>query len=539
MGYSHICNVIVSDKDDFVFLKETISKYPCNVILAEHESFEYQAAKNPTIYIGWDFFKNKIPNISILDGKINGNEFWSFSKKENQDEFMCSIDKFIYYAISNWLPSEIVHFDPIYQEMDGFSKILNNGCKNYVYYNNGGLYINNCDRNFVFNVKNLELIHKNPKDVLSKFLNSIKIIGFSYSNILECCEESSINDFVTIEDLCWIKFGTEITEKDFFNLDIPNFEIWKYIPFLMSKLNSFDLSDTEESFLRRIQKKNRITYKLSNTYIAFDYKFNPKGVGFIFRNRLKYSKFKFSNKRTVTGRIVSKDNYNLQNIPKDSEDRKFICSSFYGGKIVVFDYKSFETRIATYLTCNEEFIMEYYDKDIHHETAISIFERIDVTDEQRNFAKTINHALLYGAGDSLIYSKLDSLGIDREKLYEIKSMLKPILDMSIKLGEKLKQDGFLINSWGSIIKPNKSYAAFNNYIQTAASEIITDKIFDINQFFIDKKSRILFQIHDSIIFDFHPSEIEMIADLKNIMTNASGMFFPVSIKIGNNYKEIE
>jgi DNA polymerase-1 len=259
----------------------------------------------------------------------------------------------------------------------------------------------------------------------------------------------------------------------------------------------------------------------------------------MYRENAKLAKLNYSNKRTITGRIVCKDKYNPQNLEKATRDRANIISRFKGGSIVVFDFVSFETRIALYMCQDQQFLNEYYNKDLHNETAKLIFETDTPTDEQRDLSKTINHALLYGAGNKTLLNKLSMFENPEKKLYDIRYFLSPLIETARSMAEANKNYGYIINKWGSIIRAEKEYAAFNNYIQSTAVEIIVDKLFEIRNFIHSYKSEFMFQVHDSLVFDIHPDDRSLIGRVKELLTHNQGMYFNIDVSEGSNYKDLK
>jgi len=195
-------------------------------------------------------------------------------------------------------------------------------------------------------------------------------------------------------------------------------------------------------------------------------------------------------------------------------------------------------RIALYLSENSDFIEQYYDKDIHAETAMIIFETMDFTEEQRNIAKDVNHTVLYGAGEATILKRLEGLPYPHEKMLRVKEFMAPIFKKSKELAELAENQGYIINKWGSIIKPEKSYAGFNNYVQSTAAEIIVDKVIEIRELLKGKKSQFMFQVHDSLVLDIHPDELYLADEIAKKMSYHRGMAFSVTFKHGPNYKDL-
>ncbi|MFN8558162.1 MAG: DNA polymerase [Dehalococcoidia bacterium] len=111
----------------------------------------------------------------------------------------------------------------------------------------------------------------------------------------------------------------------------------------------------------------------------------------------------YNQTRAATGRLSSEDP-NLQNIPVRTELGRRVRRAFVArdGVPMVFvsaDYSQVELRILAHI-CKEPFLVEAFrrDEDIHRATASQLFSVAlgDVTYEQRQLAKTINFAVLYG-----------------------------------------------------------------------------------------------------------------------------------------------
>jgi DNA polymerase-1 len=147
--------------------------------------------------------------------------------------------------------------------------------------------------------------------------------------------------------------------------------------------------------------------------------------------------------------------------------------------------------------------------------------------------------LIYGESDNSLLIKLSNFIEPEYKLYQIKEFLKPIIEKSQEINNLVKEQGYLIIPTNSIIKPNKYFAGYNNYIQAYASEIMVDKLFEIKKLLNSRKTEFIFQVHDSMVFDLHPDELDLINKITNILSNYENMKFNLSINIGLNYKDLK
>lgn len=533
----HICNIIAEDDSDYKTILEYLGNYPVFI----SKSFPDEMYFNiPTLVIGWNFVKNKFINQNIFNKEIGKNLFWSFSKTEKEKEFFSEIENFFTESVKEWLPKKNKLFDSyIHNEslQDFLKNNINSDKKIFLFFSEGALYIHNNGNEFVINVKSLSTTHKNFKEILTNVINSYNVIVFSYNNLSGYVNFDDLKDVIAIDTLRWVKYGVETLES-YFNI-IPNFKVDKYIPFLMSKLNSIELDSEEQLFYKRMCQREKITCWLSSRDIAFELNFDNKKLDFKLRRGYKLAKVNYSNKRTITGRIQSHDVYNPQNLDKSNDDRKQIISRFEGGKILVFDYISFEPKMALYLSGDKEFIEEYWDTDLHYEVADLLFVDDEITDEQRKFAKTITNPLIYGEGEKSLLKKLATqFSNPEEQLYKVRQFLKPILDKSEEVRKFYKSNGYILTPWNYIIRPEKEHAYFNNYMQTYASEIMIDKLFEIRMLLRPYKTQFLFQVHDSLVFDLSPTETFLVEKITDTLSKHKNMIFGVNSSIGLNYKDL-
>ncbi|MFM7794966.1 MAG: DNA polymerase, partial [Microcystis panniformis] len=93
---------------------------------------------------------------------------------------------------------------------------------------------------------------------------------------------------------------------------------------------------------------------------------------------------------------------NLQNIPVRSEFSRRIRQAFIpedGYLLVSADYSQIELRILAHLS-QEPVLLEAYrsNQDVHKVTAQLLFDKKEITPEERSLGKTINFGVIYGMG---------------------------------------------------------------------------------------------------------------------------------------------
>ena len=269
----------------------------------------------------------------------------------------------------------------------------------------------------------------------------------------------------------------------------------------------------------------------------------------------------FNQALTATGRLSS-SKPNLQNIPirteRGKEIRKAFIPSRPEGVIVSADYSQIELRIMAHLSCDQHLISAFRNgEDVHAMTAAKIFgiDIKDVTSDQRRIAKTANFGIMYGISAFGLSQRLHISRAEAKKIIEDYFMNFPAISSYIEdTLTAARETGYVetifgrrrylpdINSRNGTVRSLAERTAINAPIQGTSADII--KLAMIN---VDKRiaaeglqSRMILQIHDELLFDSIPSEVEI---LKKIvleeMENVTKLSVPLTVECnyGNNWLE--
>ena len=262
---------------------------------------------------------------------------------------------------------------------------------------------------------------------------------------------------------------------------------------------------------------------------------------------------------TRTGRLSS-ERPNLQNIPIRDEVGRLIRKGFIpenkNNKIASFDYSQIELRVFSSMALATDMMDAFKNGvDIHSKTASQIFHvPIDkVTKDMRRRAKAVNFGILYG---------ISSFGLSNDlniNVLEAKEFIDNYLDTfpSIKeYRDKTISDAYKngyvktlmnrkrvideINNKNYIIRQSGERMALNAPVQGTAADIMKKAMIDIDNEMerLKLKSKMLVQVHDELVFDVVPEEIDTLKDLViNIMKNTYKLNVPldVSYEIGDNW----
>ena len=237
---------------------------------------------------------------------------------------------------------------------------------------------------------------------------------------------------------------------------------------------------------------------------------------------------------TTTGRLASSDP-NLQNIPIKSEDGKDIRKAFIAKKdhvLISADYNQIEMRILADLADVKGLKKAFKNnEDIHSLTASQIFN-VDikkVNQDQRRKAKAINFGIIYGISQYGLAKQINVTNHEAEEFlnaYFLKfPEIKIYMDRTIKFCRK---SGFVNNIFGRrshfININDKNYnirnfqerAAINAPIQGSAAEIMRLAMIRLDKKLSDqknKKTKMLLQIHDELIFETPKEEAKRISKI--------------------------
>ncbi len=223
---------------------------------------------------------------------------------------------------------------------------------------------------------------------------------------------------------------------------------------------------------------------------------------------------------TETGRF-SYRSPNLQNVPRDSHLRK-IFPPRKNFLFVMIDFDQQEYRLLADLACERSLIKQVSGgKDVHSATAELM--RVD-----RFTAKTINFALLYGAGAATLAK---TLGTTEEKALGLKmkyfSVLPNIKKFIKRTINECKFRGHIHNFAGRRlhVKKGREFVAVNHLIQSSGADVVKSAMLRLHDYLRDKCSDMVLQVHDEIIFEVHKDELHIIDDLKEIM---EGIYKPLN-----------
>ena len=256
----------------------------------------------------------------------------------------------------------------------------------------------------------------------------------------------------------------------------------------------------------------------------------------------------------ATGRLSSTDP-NLQNIPIRTEEGRRIRQGFMVGSgyetLLTADYSQIELRIMADLsgdTALEEAFTS--GRDFHAETASRVFgvPAAEVTVEMRSRIKAMNYGLAYGLSAYGLSQQLRITPDEARALMDeyfqqfggIRDYLHAVVDQARKDGYTqtvLDRRRYLpdLTSDNRQRREMAERMALNAPIQGSAADIIKVAMLRVDQALRDEglRSRMLLQVHDELVFEVAPGELDTLRELVHrTMCGAFELRVPLEVSFG-------
>jgi DNA polymerase-1 len=261
----------------------------------------------------------------------------------------------------------------------------------------------------------------------------------------------------------------------------------------------------------------------------------------------------FNQTATTTGRLSS-TNPNLQNIPIRTEIGRPVRACFVaeeGWRLLSADYSQVELRVLAHVA-DEEVLKEVFreGEDVHAATAAEVFEieRDEVDVGQRSKAKMVNFGIVYGLTG---FGLADRLNIPRKEGEEFVSRylerFPAVRAFREQVIERAQEEGFVTTLMGRRRaipelrsgNPNTrrlgERLAVNTVIQGTAADIIKVAMVSCRRALAETggETRLVLQIHDELLFEGPPGEMEAATELvRREMCAAYPLDPPLEVDVG-------
>ncbi|HKA67125.1 MAG TPA: DNA polymerase I [Solirubrobacterales bacterium] len=261
----------------------------------------------------------------------------------------------------------------------------------------------------------------------------------------------------------------------------------------------------------------------------------------------------FNQASTTTGRLSSA-NPNLQNIPIRTEIGRPVRACFVaeeGARLLSADYSQVELRVLAHVA-DEEVLKEIFraGDDVHAATAAEVFDisRDEVDVGQRSKAKMVNFGIVYGLTG---FGLADRLNIPRKEGEEFVARylerFPAVRAFRERVVEMAQEEGYVTTLMGRRRQipelrsgnPNTrrlgERLAVNTVIQGTAADIIKVAMVRCQRALREAggKTRLVLQIHDELLFEGPPEEMDGATELvRREMCAAYQLDPPLEVDVG-------
>ncbi|MFW6194911.1 MAG: DNA polymerase I [Chloroflexota bacterium] len=270
----------------------------------------------------------------------------------------------------------------------------------------------------------------------------------------------------------------------------------------------------------------------------------------------------FNQVGSATGRISSADP-NVQNIPVRTEMGRKVRKAFKadgenGWTLLAADYSQIELRILAHLSQEPGLLAAFKNhEDIHSATARAMYNTEEVTSEQRRIAKVLNFGVIYGLGPHGVAQQTDLTRKQGSEFIEMYFTKYPgIRDYIERVKAEAREKGYVetlagrkrrlpeLRSGAQQAKAAAERMAVNMPIQGTSADIIKMAMINIDREMERQKlaSRMSIQVHDELIFEVAPGEMDPLQELVTELMPASmelSVPLEVELKSGPTWGDLE
>ena len=256
----------------------------------------------------------------------------------------------------------------------------------------------------------------------------------------------------------------------------------------------------------------------------------------------------------ATGRLSSTDP-NLQNIPIRTEEGRRIRRGFVVGPgyecLLTADYSQIELRIMAHLSADEALAAAFGSgHDFHAATASRVFALPpeEITGDLRNRIKVMNYGLAYGlSAFGLSQGLRVSTDEARDLMEGYFQQFGGVRDYLRAVVGQARRDGYTETILGrrrylpDLTSDNRQRRemaermALNAPIQGSAADIIKVAMLRVDEDIrrAGLRSRMLLQVHDELLFEVAPGELDDLRELvRTAMCGAFALTVPLEVSMG-------
>jgi DNA polymerase-1 len=218
----------------------------------------------------------------------------------------------------------------------------------------------------------------------------------------------------------------------------------------------------------------------------------------------------FNIEGTATGRL-SCDSPNLQNIPKKGDLGKQIRQCFVPEKGYIFiraDYSQMELRMLAHISGDPTLTYALRTgEDLHKKTAQTIYNKTEITDDDRSNAKTVNFGIVYGQSPFGLAKELGCT-VEEARLYlnQYFRLYPGVREFKWEAISYTRDKWQTKNVFGrarhlKLADGNLDRIALNTPIQGSCADLVKIAMIRLQKALIGLDAKIILQVHDEVIVE--------------------------------------
>lgn len=226
---------------------------------------------------------------------------------------------------------------------------------------------------------------------------------------------------------------------------------------------------------------------------------------------------------------------NIHQVPRDPQLKGLFVAS-PGMSLVEADFSAIEMRILAALS-GDKVLLRIFKKNLdpHRQTAQAIFQKTEISDDERQIAKTLNYGTIYGGGTRMVLSNLPNLTESeaREFLYRFYDAYPNLRRWQLEVSEGAPEkvvDGEVYRVSKSMlgriryVDPSQRNALINNPVQSTGADLQKIALGSLyKKLTLSKYSefKLVNAVHDSILLEVPDNRVKEASKLlQDVMEHA-------------------
>jgi hypothetical protein len=244
-----------------------------------------------------------------------------------------------------------------------------------------------------------------------------------------------------------------------------------------------------------------------------------------------------------TGRLRHEGGFNVMSIPHGPA-RTYLVSRFEGGSIATLDFNAIDYRCIVRSVGGELARAYAGADDFHWRTVELLFPEagsgVRSNPARRAALKKVTYTHAYGGSTATLQNQTGlSEHVLGDILQRLDVLLQPLSEFRQRLWMQAQEDGCIDVPGGKRVLCNENDSpgkVLGLYAQTYSSWVVEQAVVAVQRLLRDKRTRLVFMVHDELVLDVHPDELGLVEEARKLMERDGNA---VKVKKGPSYGEVD